>query len=91
MDYSEFTAWKARQDRGETDEHEQPEQTPVEAAAATLESTGTAQPAEEPTKDPTPAAESTGEPKYPASFMELCQMLAEGKPIPGNHSLDLIR
>ncbi len=85
MDYSEFTAWKSRQDRGEDADEatsEQQEATAVETAAATLESTvSSTQPEAE-----TPA-ESSGEPKYPASFMELCQMLAEGKPIPGKHLL----
>lgn len=30
---------------------------------------------------------SSAEPRYPASFMELCQMLAEGKPIPGGFQI----
>ncbi|KAI9010129.1 hypothetical protein DFJ74DRAFT_685939 [Hyaloraphidium curvatum] len=92
MDYAEFVAWKAAKDRPEgtaesadgiaaAAEGESAGQT--DATSSRAEGAGSEAAAATAGAAPGTQTASSDEPKYPASFMELCQMLAEGKPIPG--------
>lgn len=101
MDYAEFAAWKARRESGEPEE-ELDDAAPVSTAAAVSSTAAPAADAQdgqtegEKTEETEQAAAATdasaaSEPRYPASFMELCQMLAEGKPIPGQSPASAVR